>query len=114
MSEGGQADGCYPRVNGGMIQSNQYTGSIVSLVGKVTGPETLTTADGTKVTINTEYIEGGLLVNPDLVIELIGQVQDPTVVNVSFILICICVLLAVLCVRSGIQKNDTDIYKQTK
>jgi hypothetical protein len=78
-----QEDGCYPRVNGGMIQSNQYNGTIVSVVGKVIGPATLQTADGTNISLQTEFVADGLLVNPDLCIEIIGQVNDATMVTVS-------------------------------
>lgn len=78
-----QKDGCYPRVNGGMIQTNQYNGMIVSVVGKLINHNTLQTADGTNITLSTENIIDGLVVNPDLCIELIGSVADATSVTVS-------------------------------
>ena len=78
-----QDDGCYPRVNGGMIQTNQYNGAIVSVVGKVTSPSTLQTADGINITLQTDDLPDGLLVNPDLCIEIIGSVIDATMVTVS-------------------------------
>lgn len=78
-----QKDGCYPRVNGGMIQTNQYTGMIVSVVGKLIDHNTLQTADGSNITLNTENIIDGVVVNPDLCIEIIGSVNDATSVTVS-------------------------------
>jgi hypothetical protein len=81
MSE--QKDGCYPRVNGGMIQTQKYDGVIVSVVGKAVNQNTLQTADGTNITVSSEHLTDGLSVNPDLCIELIGQVSDATSIMVS-------------------------------
>jgi hypothetical protein len=80
-----QPDGCYPRVNGGMMQRDQrFGGKIVSLVGKVIQPNTLQTADGTLVNINLETLHDTTLVmvNPDLCIEIVGMVSDPTTITV--------------------------------
>lgn len=79
MSE--QKDGSYPRVNGGMIQTQQYTGMIVSVVGKMIGQDTLETADGTKIALSCEYLQDPLVVNPDMPVEIIGNVVDATSVT---------------------------------
>jgi hypothetical protein len=73
MAEDGpqQPDGCFPRVNGGMIQTSPhlYNGKIVSLVGKVVAPDTIQTSDGTNVHVITDQLnEGTLMVNPDLAV----------------------------------------------
>lgn len=81
MSE--QKDGSYPRVNGGMIQTQQYTGMIVSVVGKMIGQDTLETADGTKIALSCEYLQDPLVVSPDMPVEIIGNVVDATSVTVS-------------------------------
>ena len=80
MSE--QKDGCYPRVNGAMIQSQQYNGMIVSIVGKLVGNDTLQAADGTSITLSTDVLQDGLVQNPDMCVEIIGQVTDATNVAV--------------------------------
>jgi hypothetical protein len=77
-----QKDGCYPRLNGSMIQSQQYNGMIISLVGKVMDTSTFQAADGTNLTLNTEYVQDGLVPNPDMCVEIVGQVQDATTVSV--------------------------------
>jgi hypothetical protein len=74
MAEEGQPDGCFPRVNGGMIQSapEVYGGKIISVVGKVVGPDTIQTSDGSVVTVITDQLpEGTLIVNPDLVVSYV-------------------------------------------
>ena len=78
-----QADGCFPRVNGEMIQSRAYNQMIVSLVGKVIANSQILSADGTIVNVITDQIpDGALIVNPDMVIELMGQVVDETTIMV--------------------------------
>lgn len=78
-----QREGCYPRVNGEMVQSQQYNGAIVSIVGKLVSVDTLQASDGTNVAVDTSQIEGGLINNPDMVVEVIGQVADATNITVS-------------------------------
>jgi hypothetical protein len=78
-----QGPGCYPRVNGGMIQTQRFAGMIVSVMGKLISPNTLQTADGTSIALDTEQIADGLVVNPDMCIEIIGSVVDATSVMVS-------------------------------
>jgi hypothetical protein len=77
-----QEDGAYPRINGGMLQSQQYNGMIVSAVGKIVGPNTLQAADGTNITLDTENIAEALVVNPDKCVEIIGSAQDATTLMV--------------------------------
>ena len=77
-----QKDGCYPRVNGTMLQSLQFDGMIVSLVGKLIGPGHFQASDGTNVSLDTSQMEE-IAPNPDMVIEIIGQVADSTNVTVS-------------------------------
>lgn len=82
----GQQDGCFPRVNGGMIQSGAYVQYIVSIVGKIVMPDTLVASDGTMVKLSAEYYpDGALPVNPDMVVEVMGQVADETRVTVSWL-----------------------------
>jgi hypothetical protein len=86
--EGGPqfAEGCFPRINGGMLQTRAYNGMIVSLVGKVIAGDTMQTADGTNVHVATDQLaEGTLMVNPDLVVELMALVMDETSVTVSIL-----------------------------
>mmetsp|Transcript_5388 Transcript_5388/g.8505 ORF Transcript_5388/g.8505 Transcript_5388/m.8505 type:complete len:129 (+) Transcript_5388:93-479(+) len=81
-----QPDGCFPRINGGMIQTQAYHGMIVSLVGKVIAPDTIQAADGTNVHVMTDQLaEGSLMVNPDLVVEIMGMVIDQTTIT-AFVL----------------------------
>lgn len=83
-----QREGYYPRVNGEMIQSQQHNGAIVSIVGKLVAVDTLQASDGTNVSIDTSQIEGGLINNPDMVVEIIGQVADATNITVSISYCC--------------------------
>ena len=77
-----QREGCYPRVNGQLIQSQQYNGAIISIVGKLVSADTLQASDGTAVTVDTTQIEGDLINNPDMAVEIIGQVADATHITV--------------------------------
>jgi hypothetical protein len=77
-----QEDGAYPRINGGMLQSQQFNGMIVSAVGKVVGPNTLQAADGTNITLDTDNVAEALVVNPDKCVEIIGSAQDATTLMV--------------------------------
>jgi hypothetical protein len=83
-----QREGCYPRVNGEMVQSQKYNGAIVSILGKLVTVDTLQASDGTSVSVDTSQIEGGLVNNPDMVVEMIGQVADATNVTVSIVYCC--------------------------
>eukprot|EP00980_Cylindrotheca_fusiformis_P014907 scaffold4062_cov137-Cylindrotheca_fusiformis.AAC.13 len=80
MSE--QKEGCYPRLNGAMIQSQQYNATIVSVVGKLIDNSTLQAADGTNINLGTDYLQDGLVHNPDMCVEVIGQVIDATSMTV--------------------------------
>jgi hypothetical protein len=77
-----QKDGCYPRLNGAMIQSQQYNGMVASVVGKLINSTTLQAADGTNLTLGTDYLQDGLVNNPDMCVEIIGQVVDATSMTV--------------------------------
>ncbi|KAG7355065.1 replication factor A [Nitzschia inconspicua] len=78
-----QPDGSFPRINGGMMQKDlRYAGKLVSLVGRVTEPNKLLTADGTLVNVDTEPLQDGtLMVNPDLCVEIMGAVSDATTIS---------------------------------
>lgn len=75
-------DGAYPRINGAMLQSQRFTGMLVSTVGKVTSSNSLLAADGAHVTLDTDSIAEALIVNPDTVVEIIGIAQDATTIQV--------------------------------
>jgi hypothetical protein len=77
-----QPDGVYPRLNGGMMQTGNYQNLIVSLVGRVTGVNTLTAADGTEVKVDVDQLADNrlMMINPEQVIEIIGCVQNPTTI----------------------------------
>lgn len=77
-----QEDGCYPRINGAMLQTGKYNGMIVSAVGKVVGSNTLLAADGTSITMDTEQAAEPIMVNPDMCVEIIGSVEDQTTITV--------------------------------
>ncbi len=77
-----QEDGAYPRINGAMLQSQQYNGMIVSAVGRVLGPHTLQAADGTNITLDTDNVAEALVVNPEMCVEIIGSAQDATTLMV--------------------------------
>eukprot|EP00529_Nitzschia_sp_RCC80_P034824 CAMPEP_0113515042 /NCGR_PEP_ID=MMETSP0014_2-20120614/40727_1 /TAXON_ID=2857 /ORGANISM="Nitzschia sp." /LENGTH=113 /DNA_ID=CAMNT_0000411571 /DNA_START=78 /DNA_END=419 /DNA_ORIENTATION=+ /assembly_acc=CAM_ASM_000159 len=68
----------FPRINGGMIQSGQFTGQLVSLVGKLVSHDKIQAADGTVVTLSTEQMNEQPIVNPDMVVEIMGQPSDET------------------------------------
>uniref|UniRef100_A0A7S4EK63 Replication protein A C-terminal domain-containing protein n=1 Tax=Pseudo-nitzschia australis TaxID=44445 RepID=A0A7S4EK63_9STRA len=84
---GAQVDGAFARVNGGMLQSGRFTNQIVSLVGQVTAHDTIRSADGSNVHVITEHLTGddeeggsggGLIVDPNTVVEIMGQASGPT------------------------------------
>lgn len=82
MAEVAQEDGAYPRINGGMLQSQQFTGMIISAVGYIVGPNTMQAADGTNITLDTDNIAEALVVNPEMCVEIIGSAQDATTIAV--------------------------------
>jgi hypothetical protein len=105
------ADGYFSRVNGGMIQSGKYDQHIVSLIGQIISHDTIRTADGSTVQVNTEHLateesaetEGqgedgggqsgsgsGLIVDPNEAVEIMGQVTGPTEITVRVYLCCCC------------------------
>ena len=86
-----QIDGAFARVNGGMLQSGRFTNHIVSLVGQVTAHDTIRSADGSNVHVITEHLAGddeeggaggGLIVDPNTVVEIMGQASGPTEITV--------------------------------
>jgi hypothetical protein len=72
----------FARINGGMIQSGQFNGQLVSLVGKLTSHDKIQTADGTIVTLLTDQMNEQPIVNPDMVVEVMGQPFDETTFTV--------------------------------
>ena len=72
----------FPRINGGMIQSGQFTGQLVSLVGKLVSHDKIQAADGTVVTLKTDSMNEQPIVNPDMVVEVMGQPSDETTFTV--------------------------------
>ncbi len=83
-----QPDGAFARINGGMLQSGKFINQIVSLVGNITAHDTIRTADGSEVKIATEHLaeaegSGGLIVDPNKAIEIMGQASGPTEITVS-------------------------------
>jgi len=90
-----QADGVFARINGGMMQSGKFMDQIVSLMGQVTAHDTIRSADGSSVQVITEHLftnndeEGGdggggdgLIVDPNMCVEIMGQVSSPTTITV--------------------------------
>ena len=83
-----QPDGYYPRLNAGMISSGQFQEMIVSVVGTVQPGGSATavdfsTADGGAIQLDTSHVEGGLVLqDPNMVVEVIGQVSGPNQVTV--------------------------------
>eukprot|EP00533_Pseudo-nitzschia_delicatissima_P010975 CAMPEP_0116103084 /NCGR_PEP_ID=MMETSP0327-20121206/13697_1 /TAXON_ID=44447 /ORGANISM="Pseudo-nitzschia delicatissima, Strain B596" /LENGTH=130 /DNA_ID=CAMNT_0003595173 /DNA_START=18 /DNA_END=410 /DNA_ORIENTATION=+ len=78
-----QPDGAFARINGGMLQSGKFVNQIVSLVGNITAHDTIRTADGSEVKISAEHLaeaegSGGLIVDPNKAIEIMGQASGPT------------------------------------
>jgi len=106
------ADGYFSRVNGGMIQSGKYDQHIVSLIGQIISHDTIRTADGSTVQLNTEHLatedqddgngnggSSGLLVDPNEAVEIMGQVTGPTEIT------------AFVCRHLG-PEMDMDLYNQ--
>ena len=104
------ADGYFSRVNGGMIQSGKYDQHIVSLIGQIISHDTIRTADGSTVQLNTEHLatedqddgngnggSSGLLVDPNEAVEIMGQVTGPTEITVRLTLRLLFVALCSLC-----------------
>jgi len=76
-------EGVYPRINGSMLQTQQFSGQLVSAVGYVTGPNTLQAADGVSISLDTDSIAEPLLIQPGVAVEIIGIAYDATTVQVS-------------------------------
>ena len=79
-------DGAFARVNGGMLRSGKFSNQIVSLVGNITAHDTIRTADGAEVRIATEALaetdSGGLIVDPNRAVEIMGQPAGPSEITV--------------------------------
>lgn len=93
-----QPEGYFVRLNGGMIQTGKYMEHIVSLVGQIISHDTIRTADGSNVQVITEHLTandeddgtgggGGLLVDPNVCVEIMGQVSGPTEITVRLLLL---------------------------
>ena len=96
-----QEDGAYPRINGAMLQSQQYTGMLVSAVGKVTGHNTLLAADGVSISLDTDAIAEPLLVNPGVAVEIIGVANDATTIQVRDMIVVIATAVSAALVISS-------------
>jgi len=81
-----QPDGAFARINGGMLQSGKFTNQIVSLMGNIIAHDTIRSADGSEVRIVTEHLadtdSGGLIVDPNKAVEIMGQASGPTEITV--------------------------------
>mmetsp|Transcript_21485 Transcript_21485/g.48372 ORF Transcript_21485/g.48372 Transcript_21485/m.48372 type:complete len:137 (+) Transcript_21485:537-947(+) len=75
-----QLDGAFPRINGGMLQSERFAGKIVSLVGNIVSHDTMKTADGSEVRVDSGALQDsdGLMVDPNLSVEIMGCPTGPT------------------------------------
>mmetsp|Transcript_6458 Transcript_6458/g.9411 ORF Transcript_6458/g.9411 Transcript_6458/m.9411 type:complete len:120 (+) Transcript_6458:158-517(+) len=78
MSQTQQEDGYYPRLNSSMINSGNYTGMIVSVVGNVIANDgqtaTVKCADGNnaRVFVDPDFFAG----SPNCAVEVIGAVNE--------------------------------------
>lgn len=82
-----QADGCYPRVDGRLLQSGKFSGMIVSLVGRFvpSGQDVgFRCADNVQIRLSIEHTEYPTIDMQDgPVVEVVGQVMDGGEVAVS-------------------------------
>lgn len=82
-----QPDGSYPRVNAAMLQTGQYNGMIVSLVGKVRGNDgthiKFESADGGLVQVSLEQADFPAGLAGDAVLELVGLAGSPQELTVG-------------------------------
>ena len=92
----------FPRINGGMIQSGQFTGQLVSLVGKLVSHDKIQAADGTVVTLVTDQMNEQPIVNPDMVVEIMGQPSDETTFTVRSTAVLLVVNVVVWWLWSGV------------
>ena len=87
-------DGAFARINGGMLQSGKFMNQIVSLVGNIVAHDTIRTADGTEVRVQTESLaetdSGSLIVDQNKAVEIMGQPLGP-----NEIMVRVCVLSSV-------------------
>jgi hypothetical protein len=84
-----QPQGSYPRLNAAMVTSGQFSGSIVSLVGKFVsnaaadGTVDFQCADGASVKLSVEHAElPPMDVTDAPVVEVVGQVMENNLVAV--------------------------------
>lgn len=84
-----QPDGSYPRLNAALLQSGQFEGMIVSMVGKLVdrdAPNNLVVfqcCDGGQIKVDEESAPM-TDVAPDEIVEIVGSAQAPNRVMVSF------------------------------
>ena len=84
MSESGQPDGYYPRLNGEMMRSGKFVGSIVSMVGHFDNSDSaFRCCDGNVVQISTDMVaEMPETRDPKMAVELVGQISSPDLLSV--------------------------------
>ncbi|KAL3922221.1 MAG: hypothetical protein SGILL_002319 [Bacillariaceae sp.] len=101
-----QPEGCYPRLNGGMMQSGKYQHKIISLVGKMASTTKITASDGTLVELDISQLvempekHKFAMQNPNMAIEIVGMVLSPTTLQ-AFV------------VRPLSEDMDMALYNQT-
>lgn len=80
-----QADGYYPRINAAMVQSEQFNGMIVSLVGRIQSKNLadqtmiFTSCDGGTINMDVSQVEDAENLPDGVPVEAIGQVDQGTV-----------------------------------
>jgi len=101
-----QEDGCFPRLNGALIQSGKFDSAIVSVVGKfipskaTDGTLSFRCADNVEIVINPEQ----MMESPQLdfhdgpVVEVVGQVSNG--------------MLAAFVTRTISKDFDLDVYNK--
>lgn len=113
-----QEDGCFPRLNGALIQSGKFDSAIVSVVGKfipskaTDGTFSFRCADNVEIVINPE----SMTETPQLdfhdgpVVEVVGQASNGTlVVSEHCFKQCLAVLVVRRCGDVGFSKRDLSI-----
>ena len=83
-----QPSGSYPRLNAAMVNSGKYHQMIVSVVGKMmpggAGADVnFQCSDGGLILLGTEHGEIPSQLEPNAVVEVVGQVANPHKVDVS-------------------------------
>ena len=94
-----QVDGAYPRLNAAMVSSGQYANQLVSLVGKFPNANwnEFQCSDGGRLQLDTTHAAAVEELPPpqrDMVVEIMGQVQGPSMVAVRsafYAVLCVCV-----------------------